>query len=64
MEKELDVLVEYLGKNVSDIEVKLQNDKKNHLLQGELKGLQHALRINRMYNMHEDRRHSIDIEID
>jgi len=53
MEKELDFLIEYLERSVTEFEAELESDPDNEFIKGKIKGLNHALRIVRMYNKPE-----------
>ncbi|WP_405081698.1 hypothetical protein ACI48J_03560 [Paenibacillus chitinolyticus] len=53
MEKELNFLIDYLERSVTEFEAELESDPENEFVQGKIKGLNHALRIVRMYNKPE-----------
>jgi hypothetical protein len=64
MMKEMDCLIGYLEKYKLEIETELLNTSDNQFLDGKAKGIQHALTICRVYNQPEEKRNSLDIEID
>ncbi|GKS09831.1 hypothetical protein YDYSY3_08310 [Paenibacillus chitinolyticus] len=64
MEKEIDSLIDFFERYKLEIESEIQLEPENQFLKGKEKGIQHALTICRMYNMPEEGRNYIDIEID
>lgn len=64
MEKELDTLVDYFERLVTELKSELELQADNNYLTGKMEGIKQALIITRMYNIEEKGRHQIDVIID